>query len=282
LKIKQDILKSLLTTCLLILVSNLIVSQNLNINNKNQENILIARIKQLDDFINRFNMMSDFSGNPADSLFKSKVTRLKMISSLFDLKDPRILDLKKVSSREYLKIKELFINEVIEKNILLSKISPGIIAEARSKFTYNKKQLIVSLFLNQESLKAGELKWVLIYAKSNELNKLFTDTISDRFIPPNSNEVDFIDLRNAFKDADHIQDYTSNIFEPDLLSVIIFCLKEQIIKFEYVEEVIYHIIDIPGWYIKIEDFNRNELNSGWLITDVKKFESSIPDFLKSL
>ena len=55
-----------------------------------------------------------------------------------------------------------------------------------------------------------------------------------------------------------------------------------LVKFEYVEEVIYHIIDIPGWCIKVKDFNRNEMNSGWLICDVMKNNLELSDYLKNL
>jgi hypothetical protein len=55
-----------------------------------------------------------------------------------------------------------------------------------------------------------------------------------------------------------------------------------LVRFEYVEEVIYHIIDLPGWSIKVKEFNRNELNSGWLISDVVKNSGDKISYLKTL
>jgi len=53
-------------------------------------------------------------------------------------------------------------------------------------------------------------------------------------------------------------------------------------KFEYVEEVNYHITDIPGWCIKVKDFNREELNSGWLIYDLSTNNLNQKDYIRSL
>jgi hypothetical protein len=59
-------------------------------------------------------------------------------------------------------------------------------------------------------------------------------------------------------------------------------VKSGFIKFDYVEEVLYHIIDIPGWCIKVKEFNRNEMNSGWLIYDVSRNFSDKISYLKAL
>ncbi len=103
-----------------------------------------------------------------------------------------------------------------------------------------------------------------------------------RFIPPTSHETDFINLKRALEDTDHLQDYASRDYNPDHLTLFFYAIKTGAIKYEYVEEVTYHIIDIPGWYFKVKDFNRNELNSGWLITDVAKNNLSISEFMKGL
>jgi hypothetical protein len=257
-------------------------SQNIVNQQKENENIFIARNKQFDEFADRFNFLIDFYGNQVDSAFRTKMTREKMISLLFDLKDPRSQPSNSWYSDEYVKSKSSFVKEVVKKNIYLNKYSPNIIAEARTRVIYNEQPHTVTICLNQEIGSDGSVKWVLLSAKSDLFNIFKPDTSVLRFIPPGSNETGFIDLKRALEDVDHLQDYASSDFEPDFLTLFFYFVKMGLIKYEYAEEIYYHIIDIPGWYIKVQEFNRNELNSGWLISDVRKNSLSLEDFLKSI
>jgi len=257
-------------------------AQNLVNPQKSGEEIFTARTKQFSEFTERFNYKSDFNGNAVDQAFMAKMSREKMISLLFDLKDPRTEAGNKNFSEEYVKIRTGFISNITEKQLLINSHSPGIIAEARTRLIYNGKPYSISLFLNQEQVGRTSIKWVLLSAKGDIFNIFKEDTSMVRFIPPTSHETDFINLKRALEDTDHLQDYASNDFSPDYLTLFFYCIKTGILKYDYVEDVSYHIIDIPGWYFKVKDFNRNELNSGWLITDLKKNNLSLQDFLNRL
>jgi hypothetical protein len=272
----------ILTVILIHLINYSLYSQNLTDSQKDRENIFIARIKQFNEFVDRFNHKSDFKGNPADSAFKVKMPRERMIPLLFDLKDPRLQASGKEYSDIYVKLKEVFTEHVVRNNIFLDKYSPGIIAEASARVIYNGEPRKIRLFLVQEVSGDNSVKWVLNDAKGDILNIFKTDTSMVRFIAPSSNETDFINLRRALEDTDHLNYYASRDYDPDLLTLFFYFIKAGIIKYEYVEEVIYHIIDIPGWYLKVKEFNRNELNSGWLITDIARNEYGLTDFIKNL
>jgi hypothetical protein len=258
----------------LLLSVNNSIAQNIISSQKTGEEIFTARTKQFSEFTDRFNYRSDFNGNPVDQAFMAKMPRTKMISLLFDLNDPRAETGNQNYSEQYIKTRTEFITEVNEKQLLINSHSSGIIAEARTRVSYNGKPYTISLFLNQEMVGKTSIKWVLLSAKGEILNI--------RFIPPSSHETDFINLKRALEDTDHLQDYAFNDFKPDLLTIFFFCIRSGIVKYEYVEDVTYHIIDIPGWYFKVKDFNRNELNSGWLISDISKNNLTLPDFVKSL
>jgi len=126
------------------------------------------------------------------------------------------------------------------------------------------------------------VKWVINDVKGELFNFLKSDTAFVRFIPPSSNETDFMNLKRALEDTKYLQYYSSKNYEPDYLTVFYYMLNTGLVKFDYVEDVTYHIIDIPGWCIKVKDFNRNEMNSGWLIMDISKNSSDKNTFLKSL
>lgn len=282
LSFRKKISRDSLLVILIFFVGCPLFSQILADPQKSREDIFVARIKQFNEFADRFNLKSDFNGNPADSAFRARMSRERMIPLLFDLKDPRIQVSGKEYSGDYVKMKEDFIRNVVQNNILLYKYSQGIIAEARSRIIYKGEPQTIRLFLVQETVGDDMVKWILYSAKGNILNIFKTDTSMIRFIPPSSNETDFINLKRALEDTDHLQYYASQDYEPDYLTLFFSYIRSGLIKFEYVEEVVYHIIDIPGWYIKVKDFNRNELNSGWLINDVMKNDLDLPAFIKSL
>jgi hypothetical protein len=253
----------------------------INPENQNEKNFLV-RTKQFNEFVDRFNSKTKFNGDPVDSLFMSKIPRDKMISSLFDMKDPRLDFSGKSYSRYYADKKTEFINEVVHEKFLINKYSDKIIAEAKSLIIFKGITHKISIFLSQEIVGKDMVKWVILNVKGNIFNFLQTDSAYIRFIPPASNETDFINLKRARDDIDHLQYYASKDYEPDYLTLFFSMVNSGIIKFEYVEEVIYYIIDLPGWCIKVKEFNRNEMNSGWLITDIAKSSSDKISFLKTL
>ena len=279
---KRKLHRGSILVCVVFLTGSSLFSQVLTNQQKEREDIFVARIKQFNEFADRFNLKTDFNGNTADSVFKARMPRERMIPLLFDLKDPRIQTSEKEYSEAYIRIKEEFVEEVTKKNILLYKYSPGIISEARARVIYKGEPQQIRLFLVQEIVGNNSVKWVLRSAKGDILNIFKTDTSMVRFIPPSSNETDFINLKRALEDTDYLQYYASQDYEPDLLTLFFYYIKAGIIKYEYVEEVVYHIIDIPGWYLKVKEFNRNELNSGWLITDIARNEYGITEFIKNL
>jgi hypothetical protein len=253
------------------------------INQQNpDEKIFLVRTKQFNEFIDRFNYKINFNGDPVDSVFMSKIPREKMINSLFDLKDPRI-DPSGISySRKYIDEKTAFVNELVRQNLLIYKYSDKIIAEAKSQIVFKGITNTISIFLTQEIVGNDMVKWVINNVKGDLFNFLQTDTAYIRFIPPSSNETDFINLKRALEDIHHLQYFSAKDYDPDYLTVFYFMLNSGLVKFEYVEEVIYHIIEIPGWCIKVKEFNRSEMNSGWLITDVAKNSSDKISYLKTL
>lgn len=274
----KDIYRIITISFILISVSqDVIKGQRITGKDNGAEDLFTARVKQFGEFSARFNNSEDFKGNPADSVFRSRMPREKMLPLLFDLSDPRINPQNKSYSPEFVKTMAEFISEVTERGLELERYSPGVIAEARSRIIYNGKPVTTSVFLNQE-VENGGVKWVIISVPELFDEEFKQDTSKIRFIQPASNETDFINLQRALRDTGYLHEYAYKDFRPDNLSIFLYCLNTGIIQYEYTEEVIYHIISIPGWYFKVKDFNRNELNSGWLITDLARGNFTPEDF----
>jgi hypothetical protein len=246
------------------------------------EKIFLVRTKQFNEFVDRFNFKTNFNGDRIDSVFSSKIPREKMINSLFDLNDSRLDPNNKSYSKNFVDLKTEFINKVVQKNILIYKYSDKIIAEAKSQVVYKGVPHKISICMSQEIVGKDMVKWVINHVTGDIFNFLKSDSVYLRFISPSSNETDFINLKRALEDTDHLQYYASEDFHPDNLTLFFYMINSGLLKFEYVEEVVYHISDIPGWSITVKEFNRNEMNSGWLITDVARNQDDKTEYLNYL
>ena len=257
-------------------------SQTLVNTSKPNEEIFLVRTKQFTEFINRFNFKINFNGDPIDSVFASKIPRDRMINSLFDLRDPRIDPAGKYYSGVFTAEKSEFVTDVLSKNLKIYRYSDKIIAEAKSRILIKGVAKEIQIFLSQEIVGKDMVKWVINSVKGDLFNFLKTDTVFIRFIPPSSNETDFMNLKRALEDTEYLQYYASKDYSPDNLTLFYYLLNSGAIKFDFVEEVTYHIIDLPGWCIKVREFNRNDMNSGWLITDLSKNSDDKINYLKKL
>jgi len=243
------------------LFPNRTFSQNIDHSERNYH----LNVKQFNEFVDRFNYKTDFKGNPIDSSFSLTFKRADYISLLFNNEDPR--NIKKDS--DYLNLINDFKQTVASNNLLINKYSLKIIAETKSLVVYKNQTHEIRIFLNQEIQNNG-VKWVLLSVKADFLDVLKEDTSLVRFIPPTSNETNFISLKAALEDKNYQQYYAYSDYKYNQLSSFLFALNTEQIKFQYVNDLIYHIFDIDGWYIRVREFNRSTENSGWLIEDISK------------
>ncbi len=238
-------------------------------------------VKQFNEFVDRFNYKTDFLGNTIDSIFESKISREKYLELLFNNEDPRLVPGNDKYSANYVKLKNQFIQEVVSASYLIDKYSIEIIAEAKSLVTYTNRPQEISVFLNQEIVNDG-VKWVILSVNGDFLNVLNKDTVLLRFIPPTSNETNFISLKRVFNDKNFQHYYLYNGYSYDPLSTFLFAVNTGLVKFQYVNEIVYHIFDVNGWQLEIKEFNRATENSGWLIDDISRMENSFEELLEEL
>ena len=238
-------------------------------------------VKQFNEFVDRFNYKTDFLGNTIDSIFESKISREKYLEFLFNNEDSRLVSGDDRYSDNYVKKKKKFIQEVVSDSYLIDKYSIEIIAEAKSLVTYKNSSREISVYLNQEIVNDG-VKWVILSVNADFLNVLKQDTVLLRFIPPTSNETNFISLKRVFDDKNFQHYYLYNGFSYDPLSTFLFAVNTGLVKFQYVNEIVYHIFDVNGWQLTIKEYNRDTENSGWLIDDISRMENSFEELLEEL
>ncbi len=233
------------------------------------ESRLYAENKQVNQFFRRFNGEEDEKGEryyPKDRQYRSEKLRRKYIGMLFDASNTSISQDLKVQ----------FAKEVLakEKPVLLNFHGGNWFSEVHTTFTMNGKNVPVTLFMELEKHHLGT-RWVITKVYADMFKSYFErDTIKvGKFLHPLSHELDFMNLRKAFSNADSVGQYTLKKFTPDHLSVFLYEIKKGNLKFKTVEEVKFHFFQVDGWYFELSEFNRSGYNTGWLISNLVKVKS---------
>jgi hypothetical protein len=232
------------------------------------ESIFYAQTKQVNQFFRRFNAEEDVTGKrfyDKDSTFRDLKSRRKFLNILFDNSNGMITSTEK--------------NEFIEQ--VTSKKSPVFLdfhgnnwfAEVSASFFYKKEKVNLILYLKLEHQNLG-YKWVFSNVYFSNFNDYFIhtgDTTNLKLVlHPLSHEIDFMNIHKVFEDPGNLDYYLERNYNPDQLAIFVSEVKNGNLKFDGVKNVKFHFFQVPGWYFEVSYFNRNETNSGWLISNMIK------------
>jgi hypothetical protein len=232
------------------------------------ESKLYAESKQVNQFFRRFNGEESEKGDryyPGDKQYRSSKLRKKYLGILFDENN------KGVSSA----LKSEFVKYILdnEEASILNFHGPNWFSEVQTNFVMNGKTQPVTLYMELEKDHLG-YKWVINKVHATMFDSYFQrDTLKvGRFLHPLSHELDFMNLRKAF-DGDSISQFTVKRFSPDHLTVFLYEISKGNLKFKSVEKVKFHFFQIDGWYFELSQFNRPGYNTGWLISNLVKWNN---------
>jgi hypothetical protein len=220
------------------------------------------RVKQLDEFIKRFNYHIDKEGKVVTKL--DMPMRKRYILALFDenlFKKPNDTLQNQVKS---------FVNQVCgdsSKFILIDFYDKDWYAETLCKVKWKGKDAKIRLFLRAE--KTDQVaRWSIVGIDADFINLKAKDTTT--FLTPVSHELNFMQLsKTTTQDKANIANYMGNTHEPDALSVFIYLVKNGELTIDYVEDITYHFLQVQNWIFKVKHFERKSDNVGWLISELK-------------
>ena len=220
--------------------------------------------KQMGQFMHRFNYEEDPSGKrlyPGDKDYRNPAKRKESIPLLFDLENPRTNGT----------LRDFFIEDLTKNNQYIEFLGGEWFSEVSAKFIWKGKEVDVSMILAIEKEGLGS-KWVLSNVFFSEFQKYFPQgELSERekhFLHPQSHELDFMNIYKIFEDPQVIEYYASNEYTPDYLTLFFYEIKQGNLRFDHVESVKFHVLQIDNWYFEVSWFNRSGYNSGWLISNL--------------
>ena len=251
-------------------------AQFFSTDDKLKDEYFLREVKVIDEFIERFN---DEKTSFIRREYKKEnrtydLSHKQILISLFNLDNPAW------SKNAYL---EDFFRDASDSlhPPRLSFTDTNWYAEANCIFTYNKKQLEITLILQIQVEKNNGAKWMIagigespaFSSASTVLKEADGYKVRDapKFMATSNSGTNFVDLHNVFTDKKYMLDY----FKPELLATdkakaFLNLVLQNKFDFKYVKDARFHFYQLPNWIFVVEDFERSGMNSGWLINDVRR------------
>jgi len=175
-----------------------------------------------------------------------------------------------------------FVSDVTKKKkpIYLDYYGDDWYAELTCKFKYNATSIIIPVIMKIEMTQNKGSKWMIVAVGSSNLKSKIVVTemaqskVKTNIISPTSNGTNFVSLKRAFDDKENLSDYFESAYmkRSNMLEFYNAILNSDI-DFLDVIKIKYHFLLAGGWIFTVEDFIREELNSGWLISHMEKVPS---------
>ncbi len=229
------------------------------------------RVHSIESFIDRFNSEEDNDGNHVSSAKNdlpsdvSIAQRNEQIRALFD---------RQAFSEAKHKNKELmeeFLKSVnsSSQQVKLNFYDRRWFAEVQVNVLYKKKPASVTLILQNEETQPKMSKWVIRSVMADFLMASLLKG-NDKIIPPNSHGTDFIGIPGYLSQAGSVNQFAAQDLKMDPTSIFFYAVANQEIEFQHTRHVTFHLLQVNNWILRIEEFNRNDANSGWLIAELLK------------
>jgi hypothetical protein len=215
----------------------------------------VLRIKQVSEFMKRFNRDEiPMKINKKDLLWQQKLI-LSLINFPLYMKDEQ-------SAMN-------FATEMVKDSVRLNYSDSTWHANAVCDALYNGKKVKIVLQLKTEVFADNCYKWVIYGAYGKFFDIAPVDKVRKRHISPVDNELNFMSLSDiTMRESANISDYTVSGYEQDRLSIFLFLVKNKLLKIKGVSEL-YYVFNESGYSFTVQYFNRENYNTGWLISDFK-------------
>jgi hypothetical protein len=179
-------------------------------------------------------------------------------------------------------IMKRFVSDITKKKkpVYLHYYGDDWYAELTCKFRYNASSIVIPVIMKIEMTQNKGSKWMIVAVGSSALKSKIVVTdmaqskIKTNIISPTSNGTNFVSLKRAFDDKENLSDYfeSANIKRSNMLEFYNAILHSDI-DFLDVVKLKYHFLLAGRWVFTVEDFTREELNSGWLINHLEEVSS---------
>jgi hypothetical protein len=251
-----------------------LLSQVISNNEGAKEKHFVYEVKEIDEFFERFNdeRNSFIRGVYNAHHIKFNIPRQRLVRSLFNYEN---------MWKDSVLMNKFVSNVTSKKNpIYINYYGDDWYAELTCEFNYKGASIIIPVFMKIELTQNKGSKWMIVAVGSSALRTKIVVTemaeskVKTNIISPTSNGTNFVSLKRAFDDTENLSNYFDSacLKRSNMLEFYNAILRRKI-DFQNVAKIKYHFLLSEGWIFTVEDFIREELNSGWLINHLQKVSS---------
>lgn len=234
------------------------------VNSEAQKEMFRAHVKQVDEFIERFNCKSF---TPGIDTAKADAKRLNLVS-LFPI------ETSKSSEADY-KNAVKFADHVLASGTKLRYEDTTWFAMAQCRGKLKNKPVEFTLFLNVEHRRGQMYKWVISRAQGEIFALAPSNTNEKLMISPTDHDINFMQLsRITTEQDDLILNYGQKQFDIDQTSVFFTMVNQGLLDIEHVVNLQFIFMQVPGYQVTIEYIDRLANNAGWLIKSAMPVKDS--------
>lgn len=236
-----------------------------------KEDLLKGRVKQIDEFMSRFNMDETWDGKKITD--KSDLDyRKKYIKTLFDHDKYRNAD------GTFSPVVERFVNDVADNGYEIHYEDSTWNAEVKCNASICDKKLSVTLYLQTQQQRKDEYVWIIKDVKGNLFASQYDNSSKGKphlFISPMEHEIGFVGiLDKPYKGAD-LRRMVADDYSSNRITMLAMLLESGLLNLKTIEHVSFHFSSVPGWvFIVNRKEKQGSYNTGWLITEIKEMTDS--------
>ena len=233
-----------------------------------------VRIGLVDEFFNRFN---GETAHP-DLTITDEESRINNLLMLYDLAQFTSKD-----DPQFNEARDM-VNVAIKDSIHINFSDTTWVAIAHCKGTLEGKSVNIDLFLTVQHRKQDMYKWVISKVDGNIFSINPRVENEKIMLSPDDHETNFMSLGRMTKEQPfNVKNFMAKGVEYDMTSVFAYLIYNRKLKIDYVNELEFAFTQIPGYIFHVKYFERENINSGWLISNFYKSTQKEKDmFLGSL
>lgn len=216
-----------------------------------------SRIGLVDEFMKRFN---GETLHPNISK-KAKDSHKKNLQLLFNL-----AQYKSKQDPSFIKATDM-VETIIKDSVTIHFNDKEWAAIAHCSGTIDGKETTFTMYLTVQQRKADMYKWVISKVEGKCFEISPRDTSDKIMLYPDDHETNFISLSRMTQEQPYnIKVFMSKEHEYDETSVFMYLVRTKRLKINYVENLEFMFMQIPGYAFHIQYYERESGNSGWLIS----------------
>lgn len=227
------------------------------------ERALQFKVKQIDEFMNRFNYDISYDGARVKDR-KDTELRKKNMYTLFNL------DQFGDSIGYPNELVKKFCDDIIRKDVRIHYEDTTWQAELVCEATFNNKLRKISLLLQTEKIREYEYKWVIADVSGDLFETGDQAELQGLLISPAEHGINFMTLPATITShAKAVAVLSPQGHREDKLSVFNFLVSHGILKIKSIKEVKYHFY-LPDYCFEVERIEKDQsYNTGWLINKIE-------------